>query len=138
MTLAPQARLRPFGPRREPLCTSLVRQDGISGVSAKRRCFRRFRGSVCPGYSASNVRAEFAIPKASSYRNFLPKMGRTPELDADSSPAYLVIFRGTVSTGRGLVEDAVCVVQSDGTANLYGGVSRVGILLPEGAVSASS
>jgi hypothetical protein len=87
-------------------------------------------GSACAGYSPSNVLREFMMPSAGAYRDYLPKMGKSPELDSDSAPAYMVIYKGPVSGGHGTASNAVCIVQHNGTANLYADVSRDGMALP--------
>ena len=87
-------------------------------------------GAACAGYSPGNVLAEFTMPSASAYRDYLPKMGKSPELDSDSAPAYMVIYKGPVSGAHGMASNAVCVVQHNGTANTYADVSRDGMALP--------
>ena len=89
-------------------------------------------GASCPGYDSVPKIAEFHLDSAKDYHRFLPAMGRTPELDVDSSPAYIVIYSadvGVVTAGQaGYVKksyhDVVCVVQSDGAVNVYSDVSR--------------
>ena len=87
-------------------------------------------GAACAAYSPENVLAEFMMPSASAYRDYLPKMGKSPELDSDSAPAYMVIYKGPVSGAHGMASNAVCVVQHNGTANTYADVSRDGMALP--------
>lgn len=105
-------------------CTSLPSSTAAPSASDA------VSGRTCPGYDPANVLAEFPMPHASSYREYLPKMGISPELDNDSEPAYMVIFNGPVATYSGVESNVVCVVQHDGTANLYADVSRDGMTLP--------
>jgi hypothetical protein len=87
-------------------------------------------GRSCPGYGSATVLGEFTMPHAYSYRDYLPKMGITPELDRDPAPAYIVVFEGPVSTYSGVESNVVCVVQGDGTVNEYSDVSHEGMSLP--------
>jgi hypothetical protein len=100
----------------------------------------RPKSDECGG-QGNAVQAEFAISNASHVWKYLPAMLQAPELDSDSRPAYVAIFNGAFNTqniliaGRGgpgvqEYQDVVCVIQEDGTVNIYTDVSRSGALLP--------
>jgi hypothetical protein len=89
---------------------------------------------ACPEYGSAPVLGEFQIGAASDYRRYLPAMGKSPELDNDSAPAYVVVYRDDVNvetaTAGGIFRtryhDVVCVVHSDGTTDVYSDVPRTG------------
>jgi hypothetical protein len=90
------------------------------------------------GGTRNKVLAEFDISRPSDIFRVFPAMLKSPELMDDPAPAHVVVFAGDFDlngmiSGPGnvpLVQDAVCVVQADGTVNLYDGVSRAGMNLP--------
>lgn len=87
------------------------------------------------GAEGNQVAAEISLSRASDVWDHLPGMLRAPELEVDTRPAQLVVFAGSVDT-RGIematadkpatLQLAICVVQADGTVNLYSDVSRAG------------
>ena len=90
----------------------------------------------------SGVVAWFTIPHGTDYRDHLPAMGLSPELEGVSS-VYVVVYSGPMTmrylTGQAGVErdprvtDVVCVVTADGFPNIYTDVSREGLSVPNGA-----
>lgn len=97
------------------------------------------RIGMCGGADGLNEhRAAFEIPSAANLWTFLPAMGRTPELEHDSSPAFVVVF-GDGYTPRNVsghgqrptkLDGVVCVVQSDGQTNVYFDVVLDGLQIP--------
>jgi hypothetical protein len=87
------------------------------------------------GAEGNQVQAEFDLDEARGIWNRFPALGVTPELEGDSRPAHVVVFRGQFDP-RGLafgtereppmMSRVLCVVQEDGTVNLYYDVSRTG------------
>ena len=78
----------------------------------------------------------------SSYRTYLPNMGKSPELDGIDD-AFVAIYAGPVKL-EGILgnprfdpiteaNQVVCVVLPAGEVHLYLDVSRVEMTLPEGA-----
>ncbi len=65
-------------------------------------------------------------------------MLKAPELEADTNLAHVVVFRGDFSLdglmagseNGNTVSDVICIVQSDGTVNVYDNVSRAGESVP--------
>lgn len=94
--------------------------------------------AIACGARQNRIEAEFDMARAADIWEIFPAMLRAPELEADGSPAHVVVFLGDFDmngmvAGRDnipLVQGAVCVVQSDGTPNLYDSVSRAGAKLP--------
>lgn len=91
-------------------------------------------GSDLPGNS---IRATFDISRAARIWEHFPMMGMAPELARDTGPAFVVVFDGEYTapwldeSGRpAVVRDAVCVVTSDGTVNVYYDVPRTGFSAP--------
>jgi hypothetical protein len=95
---------------------------------------------ACAGYNGLPA-AEFDVPEARSIWSVFPAMLRAPELENDVRPAHVVVFEGVFdlaglvagqpgSTGPTTVTGVVCVVQADGTLNLYTKVSRAGFAAP--------
>lgn len=89
------------------------------------------------GASPNVIEAEIKLAHARDVWVRFPAMLKAPELEADDRPATLVVFAGDFDTsavgaaGNGrqkpkTLEAVVCVVQADGTLNLYHDVSRVG------------
>lgn len=99
------------------------------------------KADACGNSPVNSIGAQFAIPAASKIFDYFPYMGKTPELSRDDQPAYVVVFDGTYTAGWAAVDqghpttprtyqDVICVIQSDGTVNLYAYVSRVGFTAP--------
>jgi hypothetical protein len=92
---------------------------------------------ACGGQS-NDIETEFNIARPGDIWRIFPAMLRAPELEADTEPAHVVVFRGAVNLDAmvrapgavPVVTDAVCVVQGDGTVNLYDSVSKAGATLP--------
>jgi hypothetical protein len=90
------------------------------------------------GGQGNDIETEFDIARPSDIWRVFPAMLRAPALEDDTEPAHVVVFRGDVNLDAmvrapgnvPLVSDAVCVVQSDGTVNLYDSVSKAGAKLP--------
>lgn len=87
------------------------------------------------GAEGNQVQGEFDLKAASDVWQRFPALGITPELETDSRPAHVVVFRGDfnpagLQAGAGQPPDrlsrVICVVQDDGTVNLYFDVSRAG------------
>jgi len=85
------------------------------------------------GADRNAVVAEFSIDAARDLWDYLPAMLRAPELEQDDRSAHVVIFAGEfdpsdvpmVPTGQASqLNEVVCVIQADGTLNLYSSVSR--------------
>lgn len=93
---------------------------------------------VACGGERNVVRAEFAIDAAQDIWQVFPAMLQAPELKDDTEPATVVVFKdgfdisGMVAAPGKIPEldGVVCVVQADGTVNLYDGVSFAGAKLP--------
>lgn len=79
------------------------------------------------------------VARAASIRDRLPSMGFSPELWSDARPAFVVLFKdgfvpppmAGIGEPPGMLDRAVCVVQGDGTVNLYSNVSREGFSAEE-------
>ena len=94
----------------------------------------------CGANDKNAVAAQFAIPAASRIFDYFPNMGTSPELSEDNKPAYVVVFndpyvsRVRVTPGRAPIvvsqQNVICVIQADGTINVYADVSRVGYSAP--------
>ena len=95
---------------------------------------------ACAGYNGLPA-AEFDIPAARSVWTVFPAMLRAPELENDLRPAHVVVFEGVFdlaglvaaqpgTSGQAAATGVVCVVQADGTLNLYTKVSRAGYAAP--------
>jgi hypothetical protein len=110
---------------------ALVAQP-IAAASAK--------ATQCGASGRNSVSSQFAIPAASRIFDYFPNMGKSPELSADDQPAYVVVFNNPyvapvrVAQGRAATlaaqQDVICVLQADGTVNVYADVSRVGFKGP--------
>lgn len=92
------------------------------------------------GATGNTVAAQFKIPAASRIFDYFPHMGISPELSEDDGPAYVVVFSGDYVTPKSALapnlapkaaqQDVICVIQGDGTINVYADVSRVGYSAP--------
>jgi hypothetical protein len=88
--------------------------------------------------SGNRVRASFELASPADIWKVLPAMGKAPELLEDEGPAFVVIFDGDYRAGwvggatlnEQTVQNAVCVVTSSGSTNIYYDVSQQGINLP--------
>ena len=95
----------------------------------------------CGATDDNKVQAEFDVQAAKEIWTRFPAMLQAPELEVDDRPAHVVVFAGDydargMMTGNPLAVDpsnalahqreVVCVVQSDGTVNVYTDVSRRG------------
>lgn len=87
------------------------------------------------GAEGNQIQAEFELRAGRDIWQRFPALGITPELETDERPAWVVVFRGDfdpagLQFGAGDPADrlsrVLCVVQSDGTVNLYFDVSRAG------------
>lgn len=91
------------------------------------------------GASRGMVQAEFSLDAAKDLWRAFPAMLRAPELERDDRPAQVVVFTGEFdASGVGIgnpaaqkpealrLREVVCVVQADGTANIYHDVARDG------------
>jgi len=87
------------------------------------------------GAEGNQVQAEFDLTAAKDVWQRFPALGISPELETDSRAAHVVVFRGDfnpagLQAGAGeppaRLSRVICVVQSDGTVNLYYDVSRAG------------
>lgn len=94
--------------------------------------------AISCGGTKNTVEREFDVARPSDIWKVFPAMLRAPELEADTSPAHVVVFSGDFDLSGGvgapgtkpLVQFAVCVVLTDGTPTLYDGVSRAGSNIP--------
>jgi hypothetical protein len=95
------------------------------------------------GAATNTVETSFTIPAARDIWDYFPALGKSPELENDASPAFVVVFSGDYSiplaggpvvgaaSGQpGVYHDVICVVQANGTPNIYTGVSRQGYRHP--------
>lgn len=93
----------------------------------------------CGADEENVVQAEFSIPAASAIWEHFPAMRRAPELKIDDRAAHVVVFSGEYDVGGRAVgnplaetgpptrlKEVVCVIQADGTVNVYHNVSRQG------------
>jgi hypothetical protein len=92
----------------------------------------------CYGAPA-NMEFVFEMLHARDYQRYLPKMGRSPELEIDD-PAFVVVFRdgwvGPATTGGFGTRSTpipgfrfVCVLPGGGPPNLYGDVDITGLAI---------
>ena len=86
----------------------------------------------------NSVLRAFELARPDLVWNVLPAMGMAPELIDAAGPALVVVFDGEYSAPwsddsgkQARVAEAVCVVDAEGTANIYFNVSRQGMTLPE-------
>lgn len=92
----------------------------------------------CGGGQEKNVPLEaFSLPAAKDIWLEFPAMGRAPEIENDTSPARVIVFRdgydpaavgmagnqGARPTQLGTV---VCIIQADGTRIVYTNMSKAG------------
>lgn len=87
------------------------------------------------GAEGNSVQGEFDLDHARGVWRHFPALGITPELEGDNRPAHVVVFKGQFDP-RGMafgtdqtppmMSRVLCVVQQDGTINLYYDVSRTG------------
>ncbi len=90
------------------------------------------------GGRANKIEAEFNIARPSHIWRVFPAMLRAPELEGDTQPAHVVVFKGEVNLEGMIrvpgpipkVKDAICIISSDGTVDFYDNVSRAGAKLP--------
>jgi hypothetical protein len=87
------------------------------------------------GAEGNSVEADVVLPAARDIWKVLPALGITPELESDDQPARLIVFKdpydpsGIQFVGDGApkqLSQVICVIQDDGTLNLYLNVSRDG------------
>lgn len=96
------------------------------------------QAAIACGGQNNDVQAEFDLSRPSDIWRVFPAMLRAPELEDDPAPAHVVVFGGDflldgllAAPGKvPVVTDAVCVVQADGTVNLYDSVSKAGAKIP--------
>ena len=124
--------------------TSFVKTIGpaVLGVIVGSAVIVPFAGAAGPttdarrcGADRNVVQAEFEIPEGRDIWRRFPALGITPELESDTQPARVVVFRGAydltgLAMGNGptptALNEVICVVQADGTVNVYSDVSRQG------------
>lgn len=95
------------------------------------------------GALTNTVETTFTIPAARDIWDYFPALGKSPELENDASPAFVVVFSGDYSraiaggpVGTSATREAtvyqgvICVVQANGTPNIYTDVSREGYRQP--------
>ena len=82
---------------RAGLVVVLASCGGAAGLPVD-RSDARFHG--CGGDSG-RVIAAFPMVEARDYHEHLPHMGESPELDGETSPAFVVVFDGMIETGLG-------------------------------------
>lgn len=137
--------LRPsdhFRTRRIVALAIAVGLAGIVGVLVTARPVDA-RLAACGASGSNAVDVTFSIPAANRIWDFVPGLQESPELNRDDLPAFVVLFEGTYRSPFGgtikegvaervqkTYENVICVVQADGTINLYADVSRVGLALP--------
>ena len=101
--------------------------------AAKSKAFQ-----ACGG-DRNQVQDDFMIDRPSDIWKVFPAMLKAPELEDDPNPAEVVVFSGNVNLSGmvaagndqvPMVDEAVCIVQSDGTVNMYDNVSRAGYKRP--------
>ncbi len=90
------------------------------------------------GGSLNDVAAELDLPNGRGFWQMFPSARRAPELESDTNPIHVVVFRGSFNTGDLAMggapgfeqpkelDDVVCVIRHDGSMDLYFNVSRVG------------
>lgn len=87
------------------------------------------------GAQSNTEQAEFSLAHGSDIWQSFPALGITPELENDSNAIHVVVFKGafndsTLVIGNGsaqpLLSEVICVVQADGTVNVFSDVSRQG------------
>jgi hypothetical protein len=101
------------------------------------------RLAACGATATNLVETTFDIPAANRIWEFVPGLQETPELENDSRPAFVVLFAGEFTTpfggqpvqgeaerGPKTYRDVTCIVQADGTINVYADVPREGLVLP--------
>jgi len=112
---------------------------GAAFVSAQRADARL---AACGAGGPNTVDVTFDIPAANRIWDFVPGLQETPELENDSAPAFVVLFSGNFTSPFGgtfqgggeraprTYQNVMCVVQADGTVNLYADIPREGMTLP--------
>ena len=87
------------------------------------------------GGETNTIEADIQLAAARDVWKVLPALGISPELETDNRPAHLIIFKGEykisgILSGRpgapSRLSQVVCVIQEDGTKNLYVNVVRDG------------
>ena len=87
------------------------------------------------GGETNTIEADIQLAAARDVWKVLPALGISPELETDNRPAHLIIFKGEykisgISFARpgapNRLSQVVCVIQEDGTLNLYVNVARDG------------
>ena len=86
----------------------------------------------------NEIAGSYQLAQARHIWQFLPAMGRAPELEQDTSPASFVVYSGNVETlvsgragtQREQLHNAVCVLQSNGERIVYVNISRSGFRRP--------
>jgi hypothetical protein len=94
------------------------------------------RVARCGG--GTSVAAVFDIARAADVWKYLPAMMQAPELEDESGPASVVVYRGAwqgLLVGRtglqaGKVQGAVCVLTQSGEVNVYSDVNMAGFQAP--------
>lgn len=90
------------------------------------------------GTDGNSAAAAVEIPAGLDYRDILPAMGRSPELEGVSG-AFVVVYAGDASVPgsgrmgdvrRTTIADGVCVVLATGERIIYQHVSRLGMRVP--------
>lgn len=93
------------------------------------------------GGETNTIEADIQLAAARDVWKVLPALGISPELETDNRPAHLIIFKGEYKKGEykisgiwlgrpgaapNRLSQVVCVIQEDGTLNLYVNVARDG------------
>ena len=86
------------------------------------------------GGESNTIEAEIQLDAARDVWKVLPALLKSPELEVDDRPARLIVFRGeydssAIAFGTKVpqrLSNVICVVQADGTVNLYTDVLRNG------------
>lgn len=86
------------------------------------------------------VQSAFEMPRPGDYREAIPRMGLSPELDDLPGPALVVVYRdgypgpywgrpGRDSAGRRPEPGThdICIVAANGEVNVYGNVDLAGL-----------
>lgn len=86
------------------------------------------------GGESNTIEADIQLDAARDVWKILPALGKSPELEVDDRPARLIVFSGEFDSSAigfatkvpARLSQVICVVQADGTVNLYVNVARNG------------
>ncbi len=91
--------------------------------------------AVACGGTRNAVEAEVDLERGSDIWRVFPAMLRAPELEQETGPVHVVVFKGKVDISKMLVgrpsnvppvADAICVTTGSGEVFFYDSVSRAG------------